>query len=115
MYALPPRLARLPARARPGGLVLHEAAGPRARLLGLAGLAGLPAAHGLWLPATRSVHTLGMRFPLDLLWLDGAGAPVRLDQHVGPARLRTCRRARSVIEVAAGAGGRWAAAHTMEG
>ena len=107
---VPPRLARLPARTLPGGLTLHEARSPRARLLGLVGLGALDPAHGLWLPRTRSVHTGGMRLALDLLWLDHDGTVVRRDDGVGPGRLRGCRGAVSVVEVPAGAGARWAAA-----
>ena len=44
-----------------------------------------------------------MRFPLDLVWLDGGGRAVRVDRGVGPGRLRSCGRARSVVEVVAGA------------
>jgi uncharacterized membrane protein (UPF0127 family) len=43
-----------------------------------------------------------MRFPLDLIWLDRAGRPVRIDRAVVPGRLRTCVRARSVVEAGAG-------------
>ena len=50
----------------------------------------------------RSVHTFGMRFALDLVWLDAAGAVVRVDRGVPPRRLRTCVRARSVVEIASG-------------
>lgn len=106
---VPPRLARLPARALPGGLTLHEARSPRARLVGLMGIGALDPGHGLWLPRTRSVHTAGMRLTLDLLWLDHAGRVVRRDDGVAPGRLRGCRGAASVVEVAAGAGERWAA------
>ena len=105
---VPRRLARLPARALPGGLTLHEARSPCARLLGLMGIGALDPSRGLWLPRTRSVHTGGMRMALDLLWLDGDGAVVRRDDGVGPGRLRGCRGAASVVEVAAGAGERWA-------
>jgi uncharacterized membrane protein (UPF0127 family) len=43
-----------------------------------------------------------MRFALDLVWLDARGAVVRVDRDVPPRRLRACRRARSVVELAAG-------------
>ncbi len=72
----------------------------RARLLGLA-LRCEPPGHGLLLPRTRSVHTFGMRFALDLVWLDARGAVVRVDRAVPPGRLRACARARSVVEVPA--------------
>jgi uncharacterized membrane protein (UPF0127 family) len=51
-----------------------------------------------------------MRFPLDLIWLDGDGRPVRIDRDVAPRRLRTCLRARSVVEANAGAADAFAAA-----
>jgi len=114
VYVLPPRLSRLPVRVLPGELFLHAAVTGRSRLLGLAALPPLAPAHGLWLPGTRSVHTAGMRFALDLLWCDGRGRVVRVDEAVGPWRVRTCRAAASVIEVAAGAGGRWAASLRMD-
>lgn len=58
----------------------------------------------------RSVHTFGMRFALDLVWLDSTGAVVRIDRDVAPRRLRSCVRARGVVETAAGRGGAWARA-----
>jgi uncharacterized membrane protein (UPF0127 family) len=99
---VPRRLARLPASRPARGLVVHEAVSRRARARGLAGLDDLPPGHGLHLRPCRSVHTLGMRFALDLLWLDAAGVIVRIDEDVAPGRVRTCLRARSVVEVRAG-------------
>ena len=77
------------------------AATARARLLGLAGLRAPPAC-GLMLPHTRSVHTFGMRFALDLVWLDARGRAVRIDLDVPPRRVRSCRAARAVLELPAG-------------
>lgn len=100
------RLHDLP-RARPvGDFDIVVAATPLARLRGLAGLDSLPTSTVLHLPRCRSVHTFGMRFALDLMWLDGAGKPVRLDEDVRPRRSRSCRTARSVLEVRAGMGRR---------
>jgi uncharacterized membrane protein (UPF0127 family) len=78
------------------------ARGPLARLVGLLGRRSLPPTAALHLPHCRSVHTFGMRFPLDLVWLDGAGHAVRVDRGVRPWRVRSCRRARSVLECPAG-------------
>jgi hypothetical protein len=69
----------------------------RARLLGLA-LRRRPPAHALLLPRCRSVHTFGMRFPLDLIWLDRDGRVLRVDEAVPPWRVRSCRHAAAVLE-----------------
>jgi uncharacterized protein len=102
------RLRRLPAVALPGGLAVHVAATPWARLRGLSGLRRLPEDRALLLPRTRSVHTVGMRCAIDLVWVDGAGAVVRVDRAVRPGRHRACRRAAAVLETAAGQGDRFA-------
>src|SRR4051794_18651556 len=78
----------------------HVARGFRERLVGLA-LTRSPRAGALLLPRCRSVHTFGMRFPLDLYWLDDRGEIVRVDLGVRPWRVARCRAARSVIEVPA--------------
>ena len=101
---LPPRLRKLEQRDLPGGLTLHAARTRKTRGRGLAGLDELPADHALLLEPCRSIHTLGMRFALDLVWLDAGGAPVRVDAAVAPRRMRTCLRARAVVECAAGRG-----------
>lgn len=104
------RLDALERRALPGGLTLLVAGDRRSRGLGLARLDALAPDHALLIERCRSVHTAGMRFALDLVWLDEAGAPVRLDRAVAPRRLRSCLRARAVVETAAGCGERFAAA-----
>jgi uncharacterized membrane protein (UPF0127 family) len=107
---LHPRLASLEARVLTSAATLLVASTRRSRGRGLAGLDGLPAGHALLLEPCRSVHTFGMRFDLDLLWLDAAGAVVRRDVAVVPRRVRSCRRARAVVECRAGEGEHFAAA-----
>jgi uncharacterized protein len=98
------RLAGLERRRLPGGLTLLVASDRRARRRGLARLEALPPGHALLIEPCRSVHTVGMRFALDLLWLDAEGRLLRVDRAVAARRLRTCLRARAVIEAAAGDG-----------
>ncbi len=75
----------------------------------------MPPDVGLELAPCRSIHTFGMRFALDLIWLDRAGHVVRVDAAVPPRRLRTCLRARSVIEVRGGSAERFTVALTQPG
>jgi len=81
-------------------LQIRVARGFRQRLCGLAWRG--PVDYALEFPRTRSIHTFGMRFALDLIWLDRAGAPIRVDRNVPRRRLRSNRAASSVIEVPAG-------------
>ena len=96
---LPRRLEGLPCSRLADDAVVHEARTFASRLLGLALLRELPFGHALLIPDCRSVHTFGMRYALDLYWLDAAGDLVRVDRAVPPRRLRTCARADSVLEV----------------
>jgi uncharacterized protein len=82
----------------------------RLRLLGLALRGRPPPACALLIPRCRSVHTVGMRFALDLVWLDRHGRVVGLDEGVPPWRVRSRRDAAAVLEVPAGGGRRAAAA-----
>jgi uncharacterized protein len=77
---------------------VRVAAGFSARLRGLA-LRREPPGYALLLPGTRSVHTFGMRFALDLVWLDSAGRVLRVDRAVPPRRVHTCPHAAAVLEV----------------
>ncbi len=69
---------------------------------GLAKLDAMPPGVALHIPKCWSVHTFTMRFPLDLIWLDKSGAVVRVDRDVAPRRIKTCIKARSVVEANAG-------------
>jgi uncharacterized protein len=105
-----PRLDGLPSRTLPGGLRVVEAKTRASRMKGLARLDALPPTLALHIPRCRSVHTFTMRFPLDLIWLDKRGHVVRVDHAVPPRRLKSCVRARSVVEAGAGTGDAFVAA-----
>ena len=106
----PGRLTRLRALELPGRLAIFVAAGPRARLLGLAGLASLPHGAALLLPRCRSVHTFGMRFSIDVVFLAADGTPVGVAERLRPRRLAGRRAARAVLETPSGESGRFVAA-----
>jgi hypothetical protein len=70
----------------------------RSRLLGLAWLPRERVGAGLLIPRCSSVHTFGMRFPLDLLFLDVYGRPLSWRLEVPPRRLVAHRGAYAVLE-----------------
>jgi uncharacterized membrane protein (UPF0127 family) len=96
----PRRFRRLP-RAVIAGRTVPVATTRLARLAGLAGLSRSQAGAGLLIPRCRSVHTVGMRFALDLVFLDGAGRPVATRAGVVPLRVASEPTARAVLEVPA--------------
>jgi uncharacterized protein len=55
---------------------------------------------GLWIWPCRGVHTLAMRFPIDVLYLDRAGTVVHVEHNLQPWRFSPIRRqAASVLEL----------------
>jgi uncharacterized protein len=74
---------------------------PLARLLGLALLDRERAGPGLLIPRCRSVHTFGMRFALDVAFLDRTGGVISRRSAVPPGRFAVDRRAAAVLELPA--------------
>ncbi|MGA2414438.1 MAG: DUF192 domain-containing protein [Candidatus Sulfotelmatobacter sp.] len=55
---------------------------------------------GLWIRPCRGVHTLAMRFPIDVVYLDRAGRVVHLEHNLQPWRFSPVRlQASSVLEL----------------
>lgn len=94
----PRRLRRL-SRVEMLGRRVAVASGLRARLFGLALLPRSRAGPGLLIPRCRRIHTFGMRFALDVYFLDREGRVLRRHQAVGPCRLLACTGAESVLEL----------------
>ncbi|HEU4945289.1 MAG TPA: DUF192 domain-containing protein [Solirubrobacterales bacterium] len=84
----------------------------RARLLGLAFLGREQVGGGLLIPRCTSVHTLGMRFPLDLFFLDERGESLVVRRRVPPRRVVFARGAAAVLEVPSPAGGEFSSRPT---
>lgn len=88
------------------GAVLFAAAtqpiGYFARLKGLLGRTGLGVDEAWWFARCSAIHTIGMRFALDIVHLDGAGRVVRVHHCVKPVRLAAARGSRHIVELAAG-------------
>ena len=84
---------------------LEIARGGSARRKGLLGRDGLEGA--LLIDPCRWVHTIGMRFALDVAYVDGGGVVLKTVRMV-PGRLGLpMLRARQVVEAEAGAFARW--------
>ena len=55
---------------------------------------------GLWIRPCRGVHTLAMRFPIDVVYLDRDGTVVHLEPNLQPWRFAPVRlQAASVLEL----------------
>jgi uncharacterized membrane protein (UPF0127 family) len=76
--------------------------GRRRGLLGRDGIEGV-----LLLVPARSVHTLGMRFPIDVAWLDAELNVLRTARLARHRLSRPVIRARVVLEAEAGSFARW--------
>jgi uncharacterized membrane protein (UPF0127 family) len=78
------------------------AGSPLARMRGLLGRKELPRGEGMLLRPAASVHTAFMRFPIDVVFVDGAGRVLDIAHSVRPWRAVACRGAKAVVELAAG-------------
>jgi uncharacterized membrane protein (UPF0127 family) len=75
------------------------------RLVGLLGQrpTWAHASRGLWIIPSHGVHTLGMRFPIDVIFLDRKRTVVHVEHNLRPWRVsRVIANARSVLELPAG-------------
>lgn len=69
---------------------------------GLLGRAGLAAGEGLWILPCQSVHTFGMQFSIDLVYLDRKHRVRKVRSSVPPWRISACLSAHSVLELPSG-------------
>jgi uncharacterized protein len=72
------------------------------RQKGLLGRDNLPVGQGLWIVPCESVHTCGMKFAIDVLYLDRKKRVRKLRRSMLPWRLSMCLLAHSVLELPAG-------------
>lgn len=79
---------------------------PWARMRGLLARRSLPPSEGMLFPGVSSVHTFGMRFPLDVVFLDDRQQVLSVHAGVRPWRLARHRGAAATLELAAGEAGR---------
>jgi uncharacterized protein len=69
---------------------------------GLLGRNGLGPGEGLWIIPCEAIHTFGMRFSIDLVYLDRNKRVKKVTSDVRPWRMSGCLLAHSVLELASG-------------
>jgi len=72
------------------------------RTRGLLGRPRIEGTEGLLILRCSSVHTVGMRYPIDVVFLDRHGCIARIVESLGPMRMAICIGAANVLELAAG-------------
>lgn len=88
------------------GTTLAEQAGlaatSRERRRGLLGRDWLADGEGLWIVPCEAIHTFGMKFPIDVVFLSRSFRVVKLRENLPPRRIAVCLCAHSVLELPAG-------------
>lgn len=73
------------------------------RLKGLLGRRSLKEDHGLWIIPCKSIHTVGMRFSIDVVFVDKKSRVKKLVSGLKPNRMcRSMKGVHSVIELPEG-------------
>ena len=72
------------------------------RRTGLLKHEGLAPGGGLWIAPCEGIHTIGMKFPIDVLFLNRQRRVVKIRASMGKWRLALSLRAHSVLELPAG-------------
>jgi uncharacterized protein len=82
--------------------VCHLADKPLTRLRGIIGWEGMRRGEGLLIRPTFSIHTMFCRFAIDAVFLDKEMTIVSIAHDLKPWRFAGARKAKSVLELAAG-------------
>jgi uncharacterized protein len=97
------KAARLTVRGAACEVNVAIAASAGARMRGLLGRDRLALHEALLLAPCRSIHTFGMRFPIDVLFIDRQQRVVAIHRDVPPRRMLVSLRGRLALEMCAGA------------
>src|SRR5262245_8348911 len=94
-------------RVTANGLVLVDRLRPAhthwTRLRGLLGTRTLAPGEGLWIKPSNQVHMFGMRYSIDVVFLDDGGRVLRVVHELQPNRISPkVKGATSVLELPAG-------------
>ena len=99
-------ILKIKVRNRDRGTILAEAADvadtSAKRRTGLLKHSKLDPGAGLWISPCESVHSFGMKFAIDLVYLDRKKKVRKVRKNMVPWRLSACLTAHSVLELPAG-------------
>ena len=73
------------------------------RRTGLLKHSSLEPGSGLWIVPSESVHSFGMKFAIDLVYLDRKKKVRKIRKEMVPRRISACLTAHSVLELPVGA------------
>ncbi len=76
---------------------MRQAGNAWERAVGLIGAPELEPGGGLWLEPCSTIHTIGMRFAIDVVLLDRAGRVVAIAPNVPPLRPYVSHRSTAII------------------
>jgi uncharacterized membrane protein (UPF0127 family) len=100
------QLSRLRVRNVSRDTVLADRAGiadtSKKRKIGLLKHSTLEPGDGLWITPCEAIHTIGMNFPIDVLFLDRKRRVVKVRSAIPRWRMSACFSAHSVLELPSG-------------
>ena len=100
-------MAKLTIRNRTRGSILATEADvadtSRKRRVGLLKHTELPPGQGLWIAPCEAIHTFGMKFPIDVVFLDRKHKVLKIRENMPRGRVSASLWAHSVLELPAGA------------
>jgi uncharacterized membrane protein (UPF0127 family) len=62
----------------------------------------LQSGDGLWIAPCEAIHTIGMRWPIDVVFLDGGYRIRKIARELAPWRMAVCFTGSSVLELPVG-------------
>lgn len=83
-------------------LTLYKATSFAARLRGLHAYGGLPWNTGLYIAACKAIHTFGLSYSIDVVFLNSRHQVLMQRHHLQPWRVACCAAAAAVVELPAG-------------
>ena len=84
------------------GANVDSAEDSQSRRRGLLGRGELAPGQGLWIAPCEAIHTFGMQFAIDVVFLNRKRKIVKVRKEMPRRRLSMCLRAYSVLELPAG-------------